>query len=182
VRVLAAPLCRCVSSLPVLSSRRLRGACQTRNQVWNILMKRIHVLLGRSCALRSDTPKSIDPRLLRSIRPTRARRPTDARSVAGKAGDEQDAGQGVQPVDMGAGILQGREGCHDFVQLASGARHYRPPARRSDPRHGGRYTRSGERAQARKVYRIVIKVRAGAMISPLTPGQGHQGRVQYFFR
>ena len=46
----------------------------------------------------------------------------------GQDGDDQDAGQGVPPVDMGAGILQGREGCHDLVQLAAGARHCRPPA------------------------------------------------------
>ena len=37
-------------------------------------------------------------------------------------------------------------------------------------------------AQARKNYRIVIRVRAGPLISLLTPGQGHQARVEYVFR
>src|SRR5262249_31329257 len=79
----------------------------------------------------------------------------------GQDGDDQDAGQGVPPVDMGAGVLQGGEGLHDLVQPAAGARHRRPPATGSRSRHGGRYTRSDGRAQGRKVYQIVIKVRAG---------------------
>ena len=79
----------------------------------------------------------------------------------GQDGDDQDAGQRMPPVDVGAGILQGGEGRHDLVQLAAGARHRRPPATGSRSRHGGRYTRSGGRAQGRKVYQIVIKVRAG---------------------
>ena len=79
----------------------------------------------------------------------------------GQDGDDQDAGQRMPPVDVGAGILQGGEGSHDLVQLGAGARHRRPPATGCGSRHGGRYTRSGGGAQARKVYQIVIKVRAG---------------------
>src|SRR4029077_8830474 len=69
-------------------------------------------------------------------------------------------------VDVGAGVLQGGEGLHDLVQLGAGARHRRPPATGSRSRHGGRYTRSAERAQGRKVYQIVIKVRAGPGVTP----------------
>jgi hypothetical protein len=36
-----------------------------------------------------------------------------------------------------------------------------PPATGTRSRHGGRYTRSAERAQGRKAYQIVMKVRAG---------------------
>ena len=78
-------------------------------------------------------------------------------------GDDQDAGQRMPPVDVGARVLQRREGGHDLVQLAAGARHRRPPATGARSRHGGRYTRSDGRAQGRKVCQIVIKVRRLAL-------------------
>ena len=73
--------------------------------------------------------------------------------------DDQDAGQGMSPVDVGTGILHHREGSHDLVQPAAGARHRRPPAHGSRSRHDDRSTRTIGRAQGRKVYQIVIKVR-----------------------
>ena len=85
----------------------------------------------------------------------------------GQDGDDQDAGQRVPSVDVGAGILQGGEGCHDLVQLAAGARHRRPPATGSGSRHSGRYTRSGGGAQARKVRQIVTKYALALAAAPL---------------
>src|SRR5512135_3719944 len=75
---------------------------------------------------------------------------------------------------MGAGVLQGGEGLHDLVELAAGARHRRPPTTGSRSRHGGRYTRSDGRAQGRKVYQIVIKVRAGPGVSGVMVPLGGQ--------
>src|SRR3954447_18679869 len=92
----------------------------------------------------------------------------------GQDGEDQDARQRVPPVDMGARILQGGEGLHDLVERASGAHHRRPPTTGSRSRHGERYTRSDRRAQDRKVYQIVIKVRASPVSvtgGPL-PGSG----------
>ena len=91
-------------------------------------------------------------------------------------GDDQDAGQGMSPVDVGAGVLQGGEGGHDLVQPAAGARHRRPPATGSRSRHDDRYTRTIGRAQGHKVYQIVIKVRAGPGTCTCThwrPGSYH---------
>jgi hypothetical protein len=56
----------------------------------------------------------------------------------------------VPPIDMGPGILQGREGFHDLVQLAAGARHRRPSATGSRSGQGGRHTRSRGRRKTAK--------------------------------
>ena len=96
----------------------------------------------------------------------------------GQDGDDQDAGQGMLPIDVGAGILEGGEGSHDLVQLGAFARHRRPPTTGCGSRHGGRYTRSGGRAQARRIRPIVIKVPGPAPDPPSEKDTDVSGRGQ----